>query len=76
MEIKGWEEVNQKEYRELPLQKRATITYSDPYKVVYIAETAGLEKLKQEDAERTDAETGDEGVEGDSVGAEDSEAQH
>lgn len=76
MEIKGWEEVGNKIWTDLPLQIRATITYSDPYKVVYIAETAGLEKLKQEDAERTNAETGKERVEGDSSGTEDSEAQH
>ena len=69
-------EVNQSHWIVLPLQMRATITFSDPYKVIYIAEEEGLEKLKQEDAEWPTTTDAEEGVEGDSSGAEDSEAQH
>ena len=76
MEIKGWEEIDQKVWVTLPLQIRATITYSDPYKVTYIAETTGLEYVKKIEDERTATTDAEEGVEGDSAGAEDSEAQH
>ncbi|GAH32950.1 unnamed protein product [marine sediment metagenome] len=76
MEIKGWEEVDQDIWNTLPLQLRATVTFSDPYKVLYIAESAGLNKLDEIDDERTEPTDAEEGVEGDSGRAEDSEAQH
>jgi len=76
VEIEGWIEIPQKTWVTLPLQIRATVTFSDPYKVVFIADAAGLEKLKQQNAERTTTTDAEEGVEGDSSGAEDSEAQH
>ena len=48
MEFKGWEEVDQGTWLTLPLQIRAKITFSDPYGVIYIAETAGLKKFMLE----------------------------
>ena len=72
MEIKGWEEIDAKTWITLPLQIRATITYSDPYKVIHIGESAGLEKLKKQEDERTEPTDAKEGVEGDSPGVEDS----
>ena len=76
MEIKGWEEIERETWAALPLGTRATITFGDPYKIVFIADSQALKDLKQEEDERTNAETGKEGVEGDSSGAEDSETQH
>lgn len=76
MKLEGWEEVEQDNWVTLPLQIRATITFSDPYKVIYIASSKGLKKLKQDEDERTNAETATEGMEGSGPGAEDSEAQH
>jgi len=45
MDFKGWEEVDQGTWLTLPLQIRAKITFSDPYGVIYFAESAGLKKF-------------------------------
>jgi len=74
VEIEGWLEIPQKTWATLPLQIRATVTYSDPYKVTYIAESEGLKKLNNENAEHAKPTDAEEAVEGNNSGAEDNEA--
>jgi len=74
VEIEGWIEIPQKTWMTLPLKIRATVTFGDPYKVLYIAEAEGLKKLNNENAEHAKPTDAEEAVEGNNSGAEDPEA--
>jgi len=76
LEIKGWEEIDADLWVDLPLHLKATITFNGPYKVIYIAESEGLNKIKQENAKRTSTETAEDQPEGKTAGNSDNDSQH